>query len=144
MGWLQRIIGSDASGGRSGGLAPSGERNQGNPPSANGASSMHLFWDLDGRFAAAEVTLTVIEPPRVDRLYFWALQATFTDGTEDLGGAHLDPKTTFTNVKSFIKEQWNAIKTVPIDLLLENRYQKFRKMGKFDSHEALTPSGAPQ
>lgn len=50
---------------------------------------MHLFWDLDGRFAAAEVTLTVTEPPRVDRLYFWALQATFTDGTEDFGGAHL-------------------------------------------------------
>jgi acetyl-CoA carboxylase carboxyl transferase subunit alpha len=52
---------------------------------------------------------------------------------EPLGGAHLDPKTAYANVKSFIKEQWASLKTVPIDTLLENRYQKFRKMGKFDS-----------
>lgn len=64
---------------------------------------------------------------------------------EPLGGAHLDPKTAFLNVKSFIKEQWAAIKTMPIDVLLENRYQKFRKMGKFDSHhEATVTSGATQ
>lgn len=60
---------------------------------------------------------------------------------EPLGGAHLDPKQAFTNVKAFIKEQWNALKSVPIDILLENRYQKFRKMGKFvDNHEAPTTS----
>lgn len=52
---------------------------------------------------------------------------------EPLGGAHLDHKTAYDNVKTFIKEQWEAIKTIPIDLLLENRYQKFRKMGKFYS-----------
>jgi acetyl-CoA carboxylase carboxyl transferase subunit alpha len=60
---------------------------------------------------------------------------------EPLGGAHLDPKLAFQQVKSFIKEQWHLLKSVPIDVLLENRYQKFRKMGKFDSltqenHEA--------
>ncbi len=55
---------------------------------------------------------------------------------EPLGGAHLDPKTAYSNVKSFIKEQWDVLKTVPIDLLLENRYQKFRKMGKFESRSA--------
>ncbi|HSX11498.1 MAG TPA: acetyl-CoA carboxylase carboxyltransferase subunit alpha [Chlamydiales bacterium] len=68
---------------------------------------------------------------------------------EPLGGAHLDQKTTFLNVKAFIKEQWEALKTIPLDVLLENRYQKFRKMGKFDSlavgnHETTSPSGAPQ
>ncbi len=55
---------------------------------------------------------------------------------EPLGGAHLDPKQAFAAVKTFIKEQWIALKTVPIDQLLENRYQKFRKMGKFDSLSA--------
>lgn len=55
---------------------------------------------------------------------------------EPLGGAHLDPNLAFANVKAFIKEQWSALKTVPIDLLLENRYQKFRKMGKFERYEA--------
>jgi len=52
---------------------------------------------------------------------------------EPLGGAHFDPKVAFENVKSFIKEQWKVLKFVPIDILLENRYQKFRKMGKFNS-----------
>ena len=63
---------------------------------------------------------------------------------EPLGGAHLDPKVAYENVKSFIKEQWASLKTVPIESLLENRYQKFRKMGKFNCHEALTCSGSPQ
>lgn len=68
---------------------------------------------------------------------------------EPLGGAHVDPKQAFLNVKLFIKEQWNLLKTVPIDTLVENRYQKFRKMGKFDSlieenHEAPVTSGSPQ
>jgi acetyl-CoA carboxylase carboxyl transferase subunit alpha len=56
---------------------------------------------------------------------------------EPLGGAHLDPKTAYANVKLFIKEQWTALKSVSLDLLLENRYQKFRKMGKFESRSAM-------
>lgn len=49
---------------------------------------------------------------------------------EPLGGAHLDPQTAYQNVKSFILQQWEMLKSVPIEELLENRYQKFRKMGK--------------
>jgi acetyl-CoA carboxylase carboxyl transferase subunit alpha len=52
---------------------------------------------------------------------------------EPLGGAHFDPKQSYLSVKSFVKDQWELLKSVPIDLLLENRYQKFRKMGKFES-----------
>lgn len=51
---------------------------------------------------------------------------------EPQGGAHMNPKVAYDNVKTFIHEQWEALKQVPVDLLLENRYQKFRKMGKFD------------
>lgn len=65
------------------------ERVSGEPPSRNGASSLHLFWDLPGRFAAAEVTLEVLQPPTVARLYFWALQATFVGPAGPVGGAHL-------------------------------------------------------
>lgn len=50
---------------------------------------MHLFWDLPGAFAAAEVSLEVVQPPAVDRLYFWAFQAGFTDGRRQSGAAHL-------------------------------------------------------
>lgn len=65
------------------------ERISGEPPSGNGASSLHLTWDLPGRFAAAEVTLEVLEPPTVSRLYFWALQANFVGPAGPGGGAHL-------------------------------------------------------
>lgn len=63
---------------------------------------------------------------------------------EPLGGAHLDPQIAYTNVKSFIKSQWELLKSVPIDTLLENRYQKFRKMGKFVSDETAHTSRDPK
>jgi acetyl-CoA carboxylase carboxyl transferase subunit alpha len=52
---------------------------------------------------------------------------------EPLGGAHHDPKVVYENVKRFILDQWNILKTVPIEILLEQRYQKFRKMGKYET-----------
>ncbi len=55
---------------------------------------------------------------------------------EPLGGAHFDHKATFTNVKKFIQESFEALSGISSDLLLENRYQKFRKMGKFESHHS--------
>ncbi len=69
------------------------ERTTGNPPSANGASSLHLGWvlpPLPSPVVAVEVTLEVLEPPTVPRLYFWALQADFGDDRgRRAGGAHL-------------------------------------------------------
>jgi acetyl-CoA carboxylase carboxyl transferase subunit alpha len=50
---------------------------------------------------------------------------------EPLGGAHHDPAAAFKNVKKFILEQWNALRMVPPELLLEQRYLKFRRMGQF-------------
>lgn len=67
-----------------------GERTTGDPPSANGASSFHLRWDLSGRFTSVSVDLEVLEAPTVDRLYFWAVQADFADARgRPAGGAHL-------------------------------------------------------
>ena len=61
----------------------------GEPASSNGASSFHLWWDLPYGELLSEVsaTLEIIEPPTVDRLYFWALQASFVKPGG--GGAHL-------------------------------------------------------
>lgn len=50
---------------------------------------------------------------------------------EPLGGAHQKPDEVFTNVKQFILEQWQVLKRIPHDLLLEQRYLKFRRMGQF-------------
>lgn len=75
--WLQRLL-------------RLGERTAGFPPSANGASSFHLLWDLPGAFRAVEVDLEVVVPPAVPQLYFWALQVDFADDAgQHLGGAHL-------------------------------------------------------
>lgn len=64
-------------------------RMSGDPPSGNGASSMHLWWSLPygERLTAVRATLEVVEPPALDRLYFWALQAAFVK--PDGGAAHL-------------------------------------------------------
>jgi acetyl-CoA carboxylase carboxyl transferase subunit alpha len=51
---------------------------------------------------------------------------------EPLGGAHTNPKVAYQNVKNFIQEEWDQLKLVPLDVIIENRYQKFRKMGKFE------------
>ncbi len=69
-------------------------RVRGFPPSANGASSFHLRWLLDERGAApirsASVVLEVVDPPRVPRLHFWALQVDVEDALgRRAGGAHL-------------------------------------------------------
>ena len=61
----------------------------GEPRSANGASSLHLWWVLPGRYEEVSATLEVVVPPQVPRLYFWALQVSFFDGVGLRGGAHL-------------------------------------------------------
>lgn len=93
MGWLQRLLGgSGGSGGAgepTGAATPPKGRVKGDPPSGNGASSLHLGWELHGAFDEVAVTVEILEPPTVSRLYFWALQASFLDHGRDGGGAHL-------------------------------------------------------
>ncbi|MEO5680489.1 MAG: hypothetical protein ABIS47_12565 [Acidimicrobiales bacterium] len=67
-------------------------RVRGEPGSANGASSFHLTWQLDDEEPLVEVAavLEVVVPPSVDRLYFWALQASFLDEAgRDRGAGHV-------------------------------------------------------
>jgi hypothetical protein len=65
------------------------QRETGLPQSRNGASSLHLWWDLPvgDRFTAASVTLEVTKRPDVERLVFLALQVAFIKPGG--GGAHL-------------------------------------------------------
>lgn len=51
---------------------------------------MHLWWEpAPTGLASVSVELEIVVPPAVDRLYFWALQASFVDRGRQLGGAHL-------------------------------------------------------
>lgn len=48
---------------------------------------------------------------------------------EPLGGAHRDPKGTIANVRAQIEQWLVELKKLPVDQLLQQRYEKFRKMG---------------
>jgi hypothetical protein len=51
---------------------------------------MHLFWEVPpAPLDEVSVDLEILEPPVVDKLYFWALQVNFVTGSgADRGGAH--------------------------------------------------------
>lgn len=55
---------------------------------------------------------------------------------EPLGGAHHDPQRVYQSVKKFLLEQWQILRRIPKDLLLEQRYLKFRKMGQHSTKDA--------
>ncbi len=78
MSWWQRLIGGERR-----------RRVSGYPTSGNGASSFHLWWELPYAAKLTEVSavLEVVVPPQVDRLYFWALQVSFS--SPEGGGAHI-------------------------------------------------------
>lgn len=67
---------------------------------------------------------------------------------EPVGGAHHNPQEIYQNVKTYILEQWNLFKSYPPDVLIERRYQKFRRMGKYDTvsqnYETSTESSTSQ
>ena len=60
------------------------------PPA--GVSSFHLWWEgieAAAPIVEASVTVEIMQPPTADRLYFWAMQATFQDDRSSYGGAHI-------------------------------------------------------
>lgn len=83
-----------------------------------------LWKDADKKAEAAEALKLNAE---------YLLQMGIIDAVidEPLGGAHHNPDLAIENVKNYILEQWNILKMIPADLLLEQRYLKFRKMGVF-------------
>lgn len=65
----------------------------GPPKSSNGASSMHLFWqmpapDRNDPLVEALATITVLKSPTINRLFFWALQVSFIEGGKTIGAGH--------------------------------------------------------
>lgn len=63
---------------------------------------------------------------------------------EPLGGAHHNPQEVYKSVKSFILERWEVLKAFPPEILIERRYNKFRKIGCVSSHETPSQSGPSQ
>jgi len=48
---------------------------------------------------------------------------------EPLGGAHHNPRVVFENVKKYISDKCHILTQIKPDLLLDQRYQKYRKIG---------------
>lgn len=49
---------------------------------------------------------------------------------EPAQGAHEDPDKVYAAVKRYLIDQWQRLKDIPIETLIEKRYQKFRCMGR--------------
>ena len=54
---------------------------------------------------------------------------------EPLGGAHRDPELMFQNLKKALQDSWRQLKDVPLDGLLETRFEKLIGYGKFKEVE---------
>ncbi len=65
-------------------------RLSGPPPSGNGASSFHLWWQLPATGPVTEVSAVVeiLTAPAVASLYFWALQVGFAQQGRSVGAGH--------------------------------------------------------
>ena len=63
---------------------------------------------------------------------------------EPLGGAHRDPLQMGNILKAYLLRSLRELKQIPSEELLEQRYQKFRKMGVFDEGLAQTAAAGNQ
>ena len=52
---------------------------------------------------------------------------------EPLGGAHREPEKTASNIQEVIKKYLKELSDIPKEELLHQRYEKFRKMGVYES-----------
>ena len=51
---------------------------------------------------------------------------------EPLGGAHFDRETTFKTVEQYITKAYNELKDLSTEDLVEQRMEKYFKMGEFN------------
>jgi acetyl-CoA carboxylase carboxyl transferase subunit alpha len=56
---------------------------------------------------------------------------------EPLGGAHRDHREMATTLKTYLQRYLRELRQQPIEALLAARYQKFRRMGRFDVESAV-------
>lgn len=64
---------------------------------------------------------------------------------EPLGGAHHNPQAVYACIKQFILDEWEVLKAYPPDVLIERRYQKFRRIGRYTCEEQneTSPQSSP-
>ena len=63
---------------------------------------------------------------------------------EPLGGAHRDPEFVAQRLRASILRFFKLIEGMPVDTLIQRRYERFRKIGAFSSQQASTFAAPPQ
>jgi acetyl-CoA carboxylase carboxyl transferase subunit alpha len=61
---------------------------------------------------------------------------------EPLGGAHRDPALTVRNVGQYLRAALEELKPVPTDQLIEQRYQRYRRLGVFRTQSETEPEAS--
>ncbi|WP_165229062.1 acetyl-CoA carboxylase carboxyltransferase subunit alpha [Aquisphaera insulae] len=61
---------------------------------------------------------------------------------EPLGGAHRDHREAAANLKGFLLRRLRELSSIPLDRLMDLRYEKYRKIGVF-TEQAAAEAGAP-
>jgi acetyl-CoA carboxylase carboxyl transferase subunit alpha len=61
---------------------------------------------------------------------------------EPLGAAHRDPKTTAASLQNWIVATIQSLQQIPLDDLLEQRYQRYRKMGVYLENQATAEAAS--
>lgn len=61
---------------------------------------------------------------------------------EPLGGAHRDPRLMALKLKQYLRTQLRELVKIPVDRLVEERYQRFRKFGVFFSDQDEAAAGS--
>jgi len=59
---------------------------------------------------------------------------------EPLGGAHRDHREMANTLKTYLLRHLRELKNVPVEELLEQRYQKFRRMGVMGESDVIAPA----
>jgi len=88
-----------------------------------------ILWKDAGKSAEAAATLRLNAE---NLLEFQVIDAIIK---EPLGGAHHQPLDACQSVKNFIVGQIPILKMLPLEILLEQRYLKFRKIGRYLNKE---------
>ena len=61
---------------------------------------------------------------------------------EPAGGAHTDPAETASRLRTAIVRELDRLATIPIDLLVDARYRRYRSLGAFSELPGVTPTPA--
>jgi acetyl-CoA carboxylase carboxyl transferase subunit alpha len=93
--------------------------------SPEGCASI-LYKDASKKIESA----TALKLTAPDLLKFGIIDAIIN---EPLGGAHHDPQAVFAHLKKVLSEEMGPLRLLSTEVLIERRYQKFRKMGELFS-----------